>query len=196
MAKTIEFLFDFGSPTTFLASRELPRIAERAGADLVWQPVLLGGILKAVGNMSPMDIPAKAAWMVRDLQRWADRYGVSFRMNPHFPVNTLFLMRGAVAMQRIGRLAPYANAVFAGLWQEGLDLADPEVLRGLLARHEIDSVELQAAAASDAVKLELRTATERAVAQGVFGCPTCFVDGEMFFGQDRLLFVEEALRGA
>lgn len=196
MAKTIEFLFDFGSPTTFLASWELPRIAARTGANLVWQPVLLGGIFQSAGNSSPMTIPSKAAWMARDLERWAERHGVSFRMNPHFPINTLFLMRGAVAVQRTKQFAAYVEAVFSGMWQDGLDVGSPDVLRDLLTRHEIDFDALKAAASSDEVKLALRTATEQAVARGVFGCPTCFVDGEMFFGQDRLQFVEEALRAA
>lgn len=196
MTKTVEFLFDFGSPTTYLAYRRLPRIVVETGATLVWQPVLLGGILQAAGNASPMNVPAKAAWMVRDLQKWADRYGTSFTMNSHFPVNTLFLMRGAVAMQRTDGFAAYVEAVFTGMWQKGLNLGDAETLRELLAQYEIGFDALKAAAASDDVKLTLKAATEQAVSRGVFGCPTFFVDGEMFFGQDRLTFVEEALKAS
>lgn len=196
MTKTIEFLFDFGSPTTYLAYRQMPRILAETGATLVWQPVLLGGILQTAGNASPMNVASKAAWMVRDLQKWADRYGISFTMNSHFPINTLFLMRGAVAMQRTDGFAAYVEAVFTGMWQKGLNLGDAETLRELMAQHEIDFDELKAAAASDDVKLTLKAATEQATSRGVFGCPTFFVNGEMFFGQDRLTFVEEALQGS
>ena len=194
MTKTVEFLFDFGSPTTYLAYRQLPRILAETGATVIWRPVLLGGIFQASGNASPMNVPAKAAWMSGDMKRWAEHYGIGFKSNPHFPINTIFLMRGAVAMQRTEQFAAYVEAVFTGMWQEGLNLADMEILRELLARHGIDFDALKTAAASDEVKLELRTATEQAVKRGAFGCPTFFVGDEMFFGQDRLLFVEKALK--
>ena len=194
MTKTVEFFFDFGSPTTYLAYRQLPRILAETGAKLIWKPVLLGGIFQASGNVSPMNVPAKAAWMSRDMERWAEHYGVGFKMNPHYPINTLFLMRGATGMQRTDRFAASVEAIFTGLWQEGLNLGDTEILRDHLARHGIDFEALKTLAASDEVKLSLKNATEQAVERGVFGCPTFFVGEEMFFGQDRLLFVEKALK--
>lgn len=193
-AKIIEFLFDFGSPATYLAHTQMPRLAADTGARVDYVPMLLGGVFKATGNQSPMAVPAKGRWMGRDLARWAGRYGVPFAFNPHFPVNTLALMRGAVAVQarQPGRFMPYVDAVFRAMWVEPVDLGDPAVLASTLQAAGFDPHELLAMVGDAEVKARLIANTEAAVARGVFGAPTFFVGSEMYFGQDRLDFVREA----
>lgn len=193
-AKIIEFLFDFGSPATYLAHTQMPRLATDTGAQVDYVPMLLGGVFKATGNSSPMAVPAKGRWMGRDLARWAGRYGVPFAFNPHFPVNTLTLMRGAVAVQarQPGRFMPYVDAVFRAMWVEPVDLGDPAVLASTLQAAGFDPHELLAMVGDAEVKARLIANTEAAVARGVFGAPTFFVGSEMYFGQDRLDFVREA----
>ena len=195
MGKTVEFYFDYGSPNAYLAYRRLPAIVERTGADLAWRPMLLGGVFKATGNQSPVAIAAKRPNSRNDLTRFVKRYEVPFAMNPHFPVNTLQLMRGAVAAEAGGWFAPYTEAVFRGMWVEQKNLGDLDVLRQTLRAAGIDVERFEQAIASEDVKERLKSLTEQAVARGVFGAPTFFVGDEMFFGQDRLDFVEEALCG-
>lgn len=194
--KKVEFLFDYGSPTCYLAYTQLPALAAKHGAEIVWKPILLGGVHKATGNRSPVEVPAKGVWMLQDLQRFAKRYGVPYKTNPYFPINTLLLMRGAVAMQREGRLLPYSDAIFKAMWVDGLNLGDPQVIGGVLAKAGFDPQALLAAANDEAVKQQLKSETEAAVARGVFGAPVFFVGEAMFFGQDRLDFVAEELAAA
>jgi 2-hydroxychromene-2-carboxylate isomerase len=193
--KTIEFFFDFGSPTTFLAHTQLPRIAAEAGAQLVYKPMLLGGVFKATGNASPVTVPAKGRWMGEDIARWARRYGVSFAMNPFFPINTLALMRGAVGLQlrQPALFAAYADAVFQAIWVQRRDLGQAAEVAAVLATLGLTPQAFMALAGDAEVKAALIAATDEAVARGVFGAPTCFVGDAMFFGQDRLDFVREAL---
>ena len=192
--KRLEFFFDFGSPTTYLAHTQMPGIAERTGAEVAYRPMLLGGVFKATGNQSPVTIPAKAKWMDGDLHAFARRYGVPFERNRWFPINTITLMRGAVAMQKQGRFAPYADAIFHAMWVEPQNMNDPQVVGAVLTKAGFDPQALLAAIEDQSVKDELRTNTEEAVSRGVFGAPTFFVGERMFFGQDRLDFVEEELR--
>lgn len=194
-AKTLEFFFDFGSPTTYLAHTQLPRIAAAAGATLVYRPMLLGGVFKATGNASPVSVPAKGRWMGADIARWAKRWGVPFAFNPHFPINTLSLMRGAAGLQlrqpeAFGR---YADAVFRAMWVTPRPLGDAAELAAVLSDAGFDPAAFMALVADAEVKAKLVANTEEAVARGVFGAPTCFVGEAMFFGQDRLDFVREAL---
>jgi 2-hydroxychromene-2-carboxylate isomerase len=195
MTKTLEFYFDFGSPNAYLAYKRLPAILERTGAELAYRPMLLGGVFKATGNQSPVAIAAKRPNSRNDLTRFVKRYAVPFAMNPHFPVNTLQLMRGAVAAEAGGYFAPYTETVFRGMWVERKNLGDADVLRQTLRGAGLDVAPFEQAIASDEVKERLKSLTEQAVARGVFGAPTFFVGEEMFFGQDRLDFVEEALCG-
>jgi len=194
MSRTIEFFFDFGSPTTYLAWTQLPRIAAECGATIEWRPMLLGGVFKATGNASPVTVPAKGRWMAGDIARWAERYGVPFAFNPHFPINTLTLMRGAVGVQLRWPqdLARYVEAVFRAMWVEPRNLGEPEVLAQTLASAGFDAGFTDIVADPE-VKAALIANTEEAVRRGVFGAPTMFVGDEMFFGQDRLEFVREAL---
>jgi 2-hydroxychromene-2-carboxylate isomerase len=190
----VEFLYDFGSPASYIAYARMPAIAARTGAVVVHRPVLLGAVFKATGNHSPAQVPAKGKWMMDDLRRFARRHGVRFESNPFFPVNTLHLMRAAVAAEREGRLVAYSDAIFHAMWAEPRDLRDPKIVREVVARAGFDAEALLAAAEEPEIKEALRRSTEEAVARGMFGAPTFFVGGEMFFGQDRLDFVEEALR--
>jgi len=195
MAKQIEFLFDYGSPFSYLANIQLPGFAKRNGAAVIYRPVLLGGVLKATANSSPMTVPAKARYFAVDMRRWAARYGVMLKLNPHpFMANTLSLMRGAVAAQRLGVFGAYHDAIYRAAWAEGLDLGEQAVLAGVMQRAGVNFSELIAATERQEVKDELRRNTEDAVARGAFGAPTFFVGDEMFWGNDRFDFVEEALR--
>jgi 2-hydroxychromene-2-carboxylate isomerase len=193
-ARTIEFFFDFGSPTTYLAHTQMPRLAADTGARIDHVPMLLGGVFKATGNQSPVMVPAKGRWMGTDLPRFARRYGVPCAFNPHFPINTLTLMRGAVGLQlrEPARFMPYVDAVFHAMWVEPVNLGDPAVLAQTLAAAGFDAASFMALVGDAEVKAGLIANTEAAVARGVFGAPTCFVGDEMFFGQDRLDFVREA----
>ena len=194
MAKSVEFYFDFGSPYSYLAYKALPAIAAAHGADIVWRPMLLGGVFKATGNHSPVEIAAKGKWLHQDLQRWAARYGATFRQNPHFPINTLVLMRGATGMQMRGPDFPkYVETVFHAMWAEPRNLGDPAELAAVLGRAGFDANAFLALVNDAAVKDQLKKNTEDAVARGVFGAPSFFVGEEMFWGQDRLDFVAEAL---
>lgn len=195
MDKTVEFFFDFGSPTSYLAYTQLPRIAAETHAEIAWRPMLLGGVFKATGNQSPVMVPAKGRWMGGDLVRFARRYRVPFKFNPHFPINTLTLMRGAVGLQmrQPDRFLPYVDAVFRAMWVEPANLGDPAAIAATLSAAGFDAAAFQTLVADAEVKAKLIANTEAAVARGVFGAPTCFVGDQMFFGQDRLDFVREAL---
>ncbi len=195
MPKRLEFWFDVGSPTAYLAHTQMPGIAGRTGAEIVWRPMLLGGVFKATGNAPPGDVPAKSAYYAVDLPRFARRYSVPYTRNPFFPIMTLGLMRGCLAAERDGCFKAYVDAVFAAMWVEGRNTGDFEVLRDVLTAAGLDAEALIAAAQEPTVKQQLITNTKEAVARGTFGAPTFFVDDEMFFGQDRLDFVEEALAG-
>lgn len=195
MSKVVEFFFDVGSPTTYLAWTQLPVLCAQAGASLVYRPTLLGGVFQATGNASPATIAAKGRHMNDDMARFAKRYGVPLVVNPHFPINTLTLMRGATGVQlRLPtRLDAYLRGVFKAMWVDGLNLNDPAVAAKALVDAGFDPAEVMALAADAEVKAALRATTEEAVARGAFGAPTMFVGDAMFFGQDRLDFVREAL---
>jgi 2-hydroxychromene-2-carboxylate isomerase len=195
MPNTVEFFFDVGSPASYLAWTQMPALCTRAGAALVYRPMLLGGVFQATGNASPAMVPAKGRYMTVDLARFAKRYGVPFRMNPHFPINTLKLMRGVIGMQlrQPQRFELFLTAVFTALWAHGANLNDPAVTAATLAQAGFDPAEVFGLANDADIKAALKTNTEEAVARGVFGAPTVFVGEAMFFGQDRLDFVREAL---
>ena len=195
MNKTVELFFDVGSPASYLAWTQLPDLCHRAGATLVHRPMLLGGVFQATGNASPVSVPAKGRYTFIDLARFAKRYGVALRMNPHFPINTLTLMRAASGVQFHApqRLQDFLRATFQAIWIDGVNLNDPALAAQVLTEAGFDAAQLLGWAGEAEVKAFLRTNTEEAVARGVFGAPTMFVGSEMFFGQDRLDFVREAL---
>jgi 2-hydroxychromene-2-carboxylate isomerase len=195
MAKTLEFYFDVGSPAAYLAWTQVPRLAQETGASLEYKPMLLGGVFQATSNKSPMEVPAKGRYMQDDLRRFAERYGVAYQHNPHFPINTLMLMRGAIGVQMRdpGKLVAYGDAVFRAIWVDGKNMNDPATVGGVLHAAGFDPQALLALTADAEVKERLKTATQEAVSRGVFGAPTFFVDGRMYWGQDRLDFVKQAL---
>ena len=195
MSKQVEFFFDVGSPTTYLAWTQLPALCAQAGAELVYRPMLLGGVFQATGNASPANLPAKARYMDADMARYARRYGVPLASNPFFPINTLVLMRGATGAQLRApdRFDAYLRGVFRAMWIEPQNLNDPALAAQALAAAGFDPAEVMGWANDAEVKAALRATTEEAVARGVFGAPTMFVGPAMFFGQDRLEFVRDAL---
>jgi len=195
MAKTVAFYFDVGSPASYLAWTQLPALCTAAGAELVYKPMLLGGVYQATGNASPGAIPAKGRYTVRDYERHARKYGVPYVNNPHFPIITLFLMRAVTGVQlrEPERLQDLLAAVFKAMWIDALDLNQPALTARTLQDAGFAPEAVQALAADPEVKAALKATTEEAVARGVFGAPTSFVGDEMFFGQDRLDFVREAL---
>ena len=198
MSKSVEFYFDFGSPTTYLAWTQLPALCEETAAALIFKPMLLGGVFQATGNQSPVMIPSKGRFMMQDLQRFARRYQVPMRFNPHFPLNTLLLMRVATGLQlrQPERFEHFVATVFRAIWVDALNLGDMNVLAEVLGRAGFDPQALQALAGEQEVKDRLKVTTEEAVSRGVFGAPCMFVGDELFFGQDRLDFVREALLAA
>lgn len=194
MSKQVEFFFDVGSPASYLAWTQLASIAQRHNAEIVWRPMLLGAVFQAVGNTSPAAVPAKGAYMLKDLKRFSAIYDVPFRFNPFFPVNTMQLMRGVAAYLVTPKFESYLSAIFNGLWAEKLNMESPEVVAEVLSKVGIEATDFMARISEPEVKARLKSSTEEAVARGVFGAPSFFVNGEMFFGQDRLSFVEDALR--
>lgn len=196
MSKTVEFYFDFGSPTTYLAWTQLPALCAEAGATLMYKPMLLGGVFQATGNASPVTIPAKGRFMLQDLARYARRYQVPMQFNPHFPINTLPLMRAAVAVQQRlpERFEAFLKLIFEAMWVEARNLGDPVTLADVLTKGGFAPQQLLALTAEQQVKDALKAITDEAVKRGVFGAPAMFVGDELFFGQDRLDFVREALQ--
>ena len=195
MEKSVDFYFDYGSPASYLAYTQMPALAKRTGAKVNYLPILLGAVFQATQNRSPVEVPAKGKWMQADLQDFASRYGVPFRWNPHFPINTLALMRGATYAVREGFLLPYSDAIYKAVWADGQNMADPAVVGGVLKGAGIDAQKLMAAIQEQSIKDALKDSTQRAIERGVFGAPTFFVGARMHFGQDRLPYVEELLRG-
>ena len=195
MDKSVDFYFDVGSPAAYLAWTQLPALCATAGATLVCKPMLLGGVFQATGNRAPISVPLKGSYLFDDLARFARRYGVPFSLNPHFPVNTITLMRIAAGLEMRAdtRLEAYLQAVFQALWVDGKNMTDPTTVADVLQAAGLDAAELMTLAADPQVKDRLRLQTEAAVARGVFGAPTMFVDGTLYWGQDRLDFVREAL---
>jgi 2-hydroxychromene-2-carboxylate isomerase len=192
--KTFEFWFDFGSPAAYLAFTQIPSIEAATGAKAIYRPMLLGGVFQATGNHSPATIPAKGKYIFNDFNRYAKRYGVPFNSNPHFPINTLLLMRGAAGMQQQpDQFVAYCNAIFQAIWIDALNMNDPATVGVALQKAGFDPQKLMTLANDQATKDALKASTTEAVSRGVFGAPTFFIGDQMFWGQDRLDFVKEAL---
>ncbi len=197
---TVEFLFDFGSPNAYLAHRVIPGIIQRTGAVFDYQPVLLGGLFKLANNRAPMvafgDIPKKMAYQRIEMDRYVRVNGLTkYRFNPHFPINTLNLMRGAVAAQALGQFEVYVEAVFCAMWEDQLQAGDPEVLAQVLTKAGLDAKALLELSQTPEIKAKLGDNTQAAYDRGAFGIPTFFVGDEIYFGKDQLLAIEAELRG-
>lgn len=187
----IEFLFDFGSPNAYLVHRTIPAIERRTGVRFTYVPILLGGVFKATGNRSPVEVYAgvenRNRYDLLEIRRFCDEHGITdFRFNPFFPINTLALMRGAVAAQQMDVFEPYVEAVFRSIWSDARNMNDPAEIGASLTEAGLDAAALIAKTQDPAVKQELAQTTQEAVERGTFGAPTFFVDGEIYFGKDRL----------
>ena len=195
MSKIVEFFFDLGSPSTYLAYTQLPKICAQTDSQLIYQPMLLGGVFKATGNVSPITIPAKGRYMLHDLERYAKRYDVPLNFNPYFPLNTLLLMRAVTGVQLRypERFLDFIDCLFRALWVDKRNLNDPATVAAVLTENGFDPIEILALTNDEEVKAALKDKTEQALQRGVFGAPSMFVDNRLFFGQDRLDFVLEAL---
>ena len=192
------FYFDFASPNAYFVHRVLPAIESRTGKRFNYVPTLLGGLFKLTGNQAPMfafaGVPAKLAYEHREVTRFIERHGLTkFVMNPYFPVNTLLAMRGAVAAEEGGLLAAYAEALFAAMWEQGVNCSDPAELARVLEAAGLPAGALLAATQEEAVKAGLIANTEGAADHGVFGLPSFLVGGELYFGKDKLGEVERAV---
>lgn len=196
MSNTIELCFDFGSPTTYLAYHRLKWIKKEYDVEVKLTPVLLGGIFQATSNQSPMMVPLKGAWMNADLQRYAELYDVSMTFNPNFPINTLYLMRGAIAAEQMGVFDLYVETVFDAMWHEPVNMGDPAIVTEVLSKAGINAEELFNRIEDTNLKEVLKDSTANAIERGVFGCPATFYKNELYFGQDRLFFIERDLRDA
>ncbi len=198
MTKTVDFIFDFGSPNAYLAYKVLPAILERTGAKMKIIPSLLGGIFKATNNQSPMmafgGVKGKLEYENLETRRFIKKHGLAaFKMNPHFPVNTLILMRGAIYAEREGFLDAYVEAGLKAMWEDGQKMDDPEVFVSVMNGAGLDGAAILEGTQEPDVKAGLIANTEAAVGRGVFGIPTFFVGDEMYFGKNTLSHVEEAL---
>jgi 2-hydroxychromene-2-carboxylate isomerase len=198
MSRSIELIFDFASPNVYPAHRVLLGMAARHHAELRIVPCLLGGIFKLTNNQSPMaafaQVKGKLDYEMLETQRFISKHKLQdFNFNPHFPINSLLIMRGLIAAQHIGVADKYRQTVSAAMWEQGEKMDDPSVVERVLTSAGLDSAKLFALAQSPVVKAELVSNTEAAVQRGVFGLPTIFVGQDLFFGKDRLGQVEELL---
>lgn len=197
MAKTLEFFFDYASPYSYLACQQVEAVAQRTGAELRWRPFLLGAVFKATGNVPPVNNAHKATYLFKDLTDWARHLGLpEFRIPDSFPINSLKANRLGLVAAEQGRIASFSHAAFRAAFAEGKDLSDPQVLEELARAAGLDPAAALAQLDNQEIKDALRRNTEEAVGRGAFGAPTFFVGDEMFFGNDRLIFVEQALRKA
>jgi len=190
--KKLEFFFDLSSPYSYLAATQVQPLADKTGAALIWRPMVLGAVFKATGNEMPARVPGKARWMGNDLQRWAEHYGVPFRFSSHFPSNAIKAMRLVLVDEK--KAAAVALAGFRAMWADDQDLTQDDVLRQIAAAGGLDPATALSAIENPEVKERLRANTDEAVARGAFGAPTMLVGDELFWGNDRLHFVEAALR--
>ena len=193
MAKPVEFYYDYGSPASYLAWTQLPAVCKNHGAELIYRPMLLGGVFKATDNRTPVTVKPKGAWMFDDIIRHAAHYGVPFVMNPHFIINTVAIMRGAIWAQRDGCLEDYNKAMFEAVWVNKCNMADADEISDVMAESGLNGDAMAEEIQQPKIKTELIEATKGAVVRGVFGAPTMFVGDEMHFGQDRLEWVARAL---
>lgn len=198
---SVEFHFDFGSPNAYFAHKVIPSIAKRTGAKFAYVPVLLGGVFKLTNNQPPMlafkDVKNKREYGMLEIERFIAKHGLTkFKMNPHFPVNTVQIMRGAIAAEGDGVLAKYVEAVYRCMWEDGLKMDDQTVIQQALVAAGLDAARLMARVADQDVKDKLLKNTEASVARGTFGSPTFYVGKEIYFGKDSLRDVEEAILAA
>lgn len=197
MAKTLEFFFDYASPYSYLASEQLGAIVQRTGVEVRWRPFLLGAVFKATGNVPPITTPSKGMYLAQDLDDWARHLGLpKFRLPDEFPVNSLKANRLGLVAAEQGHIVPFSHAAFRAAFVHGRDLNTLEVLTQVLREAGLEPDKALARMENQEIKDALRRNTDEAVSRGAFGAPTFFVGERMFFGNDRLMFVERALQAA
>jgi 2-hydroxychromene-2-carboxylate isomerase len=198
MSKKLEFFYDCSSPWTYLAFTKIEEVATRNGADLVWRPILVGGVFNAVNpsvyESRERPVKAKARYYAKDLQDWAHLYKLKIGQPTVFPVNSVKAMRGAFVAMEHGKISPYSRRVFEVYWGDDRDISKDEVLRDVIRAVGLDEKEYFAKIAMQEYKDKLKTNTEELIQRGGFGSPSIFVDGDMYFGNDRLVLVEHALQ--
>ena len=193
MGKTVEVFFDFLSPPSYIAYTQIPLIAERTGANVIWRPMFTIGLHDITGNTSPVMVPNKGAWIGKDTARYAAGYGVKMQPNPHGLINILPSDRAAAYAEKQGTLDALMAVFYPAMFLEGLDISKPDVLADLFTKAGLDAQEYLEAIQTDEVKDMLKANTQEAADRGAFGAPTFFIGDNMHFGQDRLHFVEEDL---
>jgi 2-hydroxychromene-2-carboxylate isomerase len=194
VSKQLEYFFDYASPYTYLANSQVASLVERTGATLVNRPMLLGGLMVATGNSPPGTVPAKAGYMAADIERWLSRYDLPFKFTPHFPPRTITALRATLVALDEGSFDVLQPAIFKAVWVDGVDPNDPDALSKVIDGAGLDGAGILGRCSEPAIKDALRLNTEEAEKRGAFGAPTFFVGDEMFFGNDRIEFVEEALK--
>lgn len=192
--KTVEFYFDFSSPYSYLAATQLPDLVKRVGARIDYRPFVLAAVFKATTNDMPAKVPAKGQYMFKDLERWAEFYGVRFKFSSYFPANTIKAMRLVLVADEQGKAEAVTLGLFRAMWAEDRDLNDPVVLGDIAEKAGLDSASALAAIETQPIKDRLRAYTDAAVSKGAFGAPAMVVGDELFWGNDRLHFVERALK--
>ena len=193
--RSIEFFWDAASPYTYLAATQVGALAARAGVAVNWRPFLLGKVFEATGNRMPASVPAKAKHLFSDVQRWAQHYGVPVAFPKVFPVNSVLALRAGIAAAGQGKGPEFALALMKAYWADGADISQPQVVGAVAGALGLDAAALLAQTQEQALKDQLRANTEEAVRRGAFGAPTFFVGEQMFWGNDRLVLLEEFLRG-
>ena len=183
--KSIDFYYDYGSPTAYLAWTQMVK-ADTSKFEINYNPVLLGGIFAATNNRSPVHVESKGKWMWEDLKRYANKYDVEFNKNNFFPVNTLYLMRGALLAKKKGIIVEYNKAMFTAMWVNNINLNEPKNIMDVLNKNNFESNEFLKAAENNEIKEELKKVTSEAVDKGLFGVPSFILNNTLYFGQDRM----------
>ena len=190
MKKKLEFFYDYVSPYSYLANSQIPKLKE---AKVLYRPILLGAVMQATKNSPPGNIPEKGIYLISDIQLWAKHYGIPYQTNSIFPQNTLKALRLAIAAHRLNCFEEIHQSLFHAMFVDDKDLSRSDVLIDLIKANNLDEVQLIESISNQAIKDELKNNTEEAISRGVFGAPTFFIDGEMFFGNDRIQFIEKIL---
>ena len=189
MIKPFEFYFDFGSPYSFIAHKQIRKIESDNSIKIKYEPILLGGLLKLAGIKANADIPIKGRYMIKDCKLWAEKYQITFKFNNFFPINTLNLMRGAIVAEKKKFAENFINKIFDAIWKDGLNLNDNQIIEKLLKNLDINPKSFLLEVTETPIKIELKKRTEDAFEKGIFGAPTFVVNNKIFWGQDRIEFV-------
>jgi 2-hydroxychromene-2-carboxylate isomerase len=191
---TIEFFYDYASPFSYFADKQIRKVAERTGSELVYRPAVLGVLIVESNNTPPPAVPAKGSYYQVDMRRWSKRLDMPFKINPAFPVRSINLMRAALIAQDLDCFEAFHEAMWKAMWQDEKDLSQPEIIAAVCNEAGLDGEKIVAGTQDPAVKARLKENCDEAIARGAFGMPTFFVGDAMFFGNDRVDFVEEAIR--